>query len=184
MVAAKADPRRLVFVDEMGVQTSLAPLYGYSRKGERVRLEVPRNRGKNTTLLASITLLGGMGETMAVEGSTDKEVFEAYIEHALAPTLEAGQLVIMDNLPAHKPARVRELIEEQGCELIYLPAYSPDLNPIEEAFSKIKAMLRRVGARTKDALVDALGEALSAISAQDARGYFDHGGSHLRAQLL
>ena len=184
MVAAKADPRRLVFVDEMGVHTSLAPLYGYSRKGERVRLEVPRNRGKNTTLLASITLLGGMGETMAVEGSTDKEVFEAYIEHALAPTLEAGQLVIMDNLPAHKPARVRELIEEQGCELIYLPAYSPDLNPIEEAFSKIKAMLRRVGARTKDALVDALGEALSAISAQDARGYFDHAGYHLRAQLL
>jgi transposase len=184
MVAAKVDPRRLVFVDEMGVHTSLAPLYGYSRKGERVRLEVPRNRGKNTTLLASITLLGGMGETMAVEGSTDKEVFEAYVEHALAPTLEAGQLVIMDNLPAHKPARVRELIEEQGCELIYLPAYSPDLNPIEEAFSKIKAMLRRVGARTKDALVDALGEALSAISAQDARGYFDHAGYRLRAQLL
>jgi transposase len=184
MVAAKVDPRRLVFVDEMGVHTSLAPLYGYSRKGERVRLEVPRNRGKNTTLLASITLLGGMGETMAVEGSTDKEVFEAYVEHALAPTLEAGQIVIMDNLPAHKPARVRELIEGRGCELIYLPAYSPDLNPIEEAFSKIKAMLRRVGARTKDALVDALGEALSAVSAQDAQGYFEHAGYRLRAQLL
>jgi transposase len=160
MVAAKVDPRRLVFVDEMGVHTSLAPLYGYSRKGERVRLDVPRNRGKNTTLLASMTLLGGMGETMAVEGSTDKEVFEAYVERALAPTLEAGQVVIMDNLPAHKPARVRELIEERGCELIYLPSYSPDLNPIEEAFSKIKAILRRVGARTKEALLDALGEAL------------------------
>jgi transposase len=160
MVAAKVDPRRLVFVDEMGVHTSLAPLYGYSRKGERVRLEVPRNRGKNTTLLASMTLLGGMGETMAVEGSTDKEVFEAYVERVLAPTLEAGQVVIMDNLPAHKPAGVRELIEERGCELIYLPSYSPDLNPIEEAFSKIKAILRRVGARTKEALLDALGEAL------------------------
>jgi transposase len=184
MVAAKVDPRRLVFVDEMGVHTSLAPLYGYSRKGERVRLEVPRNRGKNTTLLASMTILGGMGETMAVEGSTDKGVFEAYIERALAPTLEAGQLVIMDNLPAHKPDRVRELIEERGCELIYLPAYSPDLNPIEEAFSKIKAMLRRVRARTKEALVDALGEALSAVSAQDARGYFDHAGYRLRAQPL
>jgi transposase len=184
MVAAKVDPGRLVFVDEMGVHTSLAPLYGYSRKGERVRLDVPRNRGKNTTLLASMTLLGGMGETMAVEGSTDKEVFEAYVERALAPTLEAGQVVIMDNLPAHKPARVRELIEERGCELIYLPAYSPDLNPIEEAFSKIKAMLRRVGARTKDALVDALGEALSAVSAQDARGYFEHAGYRLRAQFL
>ena len=119
MVAAKIDPRRLVFVDEMGVHTSLAPLYGYSRKGERVRLDVRRNRGKNTTLLASMTLLGGMGETMAVEGSTDRWVFEAYVERALlAPTLEAGQVVIMDNLPAHKPARVRELIEERGCELI------------------------------------------------------------------
>ena len=184
MVAAKVDPRRLVFVDEMGVHTSLAPLYGYSRKGERVRLEVPRNRGKNTTLLASMTILGGMGETMAVEGSTDKGVFEAYIERALAPTLEAGQLVIMDNLPAHKPDRVRELIEEGGCELIYLPAYSADLNLIEVAFSKIKGMLRQAGARTKYALVDALSEALSAVSAQDARGYFDHAGYRLRAQLL
>ena len=90
----------------------------------------------------------------------------------------------MDNLPAHKPARVRELIEERGCELIYLPAYSPDLNPIEEAFSKIKAMLRRVGARTKDALVDALGQALSTVSAQDARGYFEHAGYRLQVQFL
>jgi transposase len=128
MVAAQVDPERLVFVDEMGIHTSLAPLYGYSPKGERVRLEVPRNRAKNTTLLASITP-SGMGEMMAVEGSTDREVFEAYVEHALAPTLEAGQIVIMDNLPAHKPTRVRELIEERGCELIYLPAYSPDFNP-------------------------------------------------------
>ena len=184
MVAAEVDPRRLVFVDEMGVHTSLAPLYGYSRKGERVHLRVPRNRGKNTTLLASITLLGGMGETMAVEGSTDQEVFEAYVEHALAPTLEAGGVVIMDNLCAHKPARVRELVEERGCELIYLPAYSPDFNPIEEAFSKIKGMLRQAGARTKDALVEVLGEALSAVSAQDARGYFEHADYHPQAQLL
>ena len=183
MVAAEVDPERLVFVDEMGVHTSLAPLYGYSPKGERVRLMVPRNRGENTTLLASITL-GGMGETMAVEGSTNREVFEAYVEHALAPALQAGQVVIMDNLSAHKPARVRELIEGRGCELIYLPAYSPDFNPIEEAFSKIKGMLRQAGARTKDALVDVLGEALSAVSAQDATGYFEHAGYRLQAQLL
>jgi hypothetical protein len=110
MVAAEVDPERLVFVDEMGLHTSLAPLYGYARKGERVHLEVPRNRGSNTTLVASITPTG-MGETMAVEGSTTQEVFEAYVDHALAPTLEAGQVVIMDNLSAHKPARVRELIE-------------------------------------------------------------------------
>jgi transposase len=184
MVAWDVDPERLVFVDEMGVHTSLAPLYGYSRKGERVHLEVPRNRGKNTTLLASITL-SGMGEPMAVEGPTDQEVFDAYIiEHALAPALEAGQVVIMDNLPAHKPARARESIESRGCELVYLPAYSPDFDPIEEAFSKIKGMVRRAGARTKDALVEVLGEALSAVSAQDARGYFEHAGYRPQAQLL
>jgi transposase len=183
MVAQEVDAKRLVFVDEMGAHTSLAPLYGYSPRGERVGLKVPRNRGTNTTLLASMTL-GGMGETMAVEGSTDRGVFEAYIEHALAPTLEAGRVVVMDNLPAHKPARVRELIEERGCELIYLPAYSPDLNPIEEAFAKIKDTLRRAGARTKDALVEALGEALSAVSARDARGYFEHAGYRPVAQPL
>ena len=184
MVAAEVDPERLVFVDEMGVHTSLTPLYGYARKGERVGLSVPRNRGTNTTLLASMSLLGGMGETMAVEGSTNREVFETYVEKALAPTLKAGQVVIMDNLSAHKPARVRELIESRGCKLIYLPAYSPDFNPIEEAFSKIKSILRRAGARTKDALIDVLSEALSAISVQDARGYFEHAGYRLRAQLL
>jgi transposase len=183
MVAAEVDPERLVFVDEMGAHTSLAPLYGYSPKGERVRLEVPRNGGKNTTLLASMTL-GGMGETLAVEGSTNREVFEAYVEHALAPTLQVGQVVVMDNLSAHKPAKVRELIESRGCELIYLPAYSPDFNPIEEAFAKIKDMLRQAGARTKDALMGVLGEALSAVSAQDARGYFEHAGYRLQAQLL
>jgi transposase len=172
MVAAEVDPERLV-----------APLYGYSAKGERLRLSVPRNRGKNTTLLAAMTL-DGMGETMAVEGSTDQEVFDAYVEHVLAPTLEAGQVVILDNLSAHKPARVRELIECRSCELIYLPSYSPDLNPIEEAFAKIKSILRQAGARTKDALVEVLGEALSAISAQDARGYFEHAGYRTRAQLL
>jgi transposase len=121
---------------------------------------------------------------MAVEGSTDREVFEAYMEHALAPTLEAGQVVIVDNLSAHKPARVRELLEEQGCELIYLPAYSPDFNPIEEAFAKIKGILRRAEARTKDALIDVLSKALSAINVQDARSYFEHAGYRLRAQLL
>jgi transposase len=184
MVAQELDPERLVFVDEMGVHTSLAPLYGYSPKGERVRLMVPRNRGENTTLLASMTLLSGIGETMAVEGSTNREVFEAYVEHALAPTLQAGRVVIMDNLSAHKPARVRELIEGRGCELIYLPPYSPDFNPIEEAFSKIKGMLRQAGARTKDALVDVLGEALSEVSVQDAIGYFEHAGYRLRAQPL
>ena len=125
-----------------------------------------------------------MGETMAVEGSTDRAVFEAYVEHALAPTLGSGQVVVVDNLSAHKPARVRELIEERGCELIYLPAYSPELNPIEEAFSKLKDMLRRAGARTKEALLEVLSEALSAVSSRDAGGYFEHAGYRPQAQLL
>jgi transposase len=135
----------------MGVHTSLAPLYGYAPKGERLRLSVPRNRGKNTTLIASMTS-EGMGPSMAVEGATTARVFETYVEHLLAPALRRGQVVVMDNLGAHRPKRVRELIEARGCELLYLPAYSPDLNPIEEAFSKIKGLLRRVEARTRGSL--------------------------------
>lgn len=115
-MAGVLDPSKLVFVDECGTHTSLAPLYGYSPKGERLRLSVPRNRGKNTTLLASITL-EGMGPSMAVEGSTTKEVFEAYLEQVLLPQVREGQVLIMDKLPAHKPNRLRELIEARGCEL-------------------------------------------------------------------
>src|SRR5215203_2174900 len=114
-------PAKLVFVDECGTHTSLAPVYGYSPKGERLKLSVPRNRGKNTTLLASITV-EGMGPSMAVEGSTTKEVFEAYLEQVLLPELEEGQVLIMDKLPAHKRAKVRELIEGRGCQLLYLPS--------------------------------------------------------------
>jgi DDE superfamily endonuclease len=128
MIAESLDPRGLIFVDECGTHTSLAPVYGYSPKGERLKLSVPRNRGKNTTLLASITL-EGMGPSLAVEGSTTAEVFEAYLEHVLLPELQKGQVVVMDSLPAHKPKRVRELIERRGCQLLYLPGYSPDYNP-------------------------------------------------------
>ncbi len=117
-----------------------------------------------------------MGPSMAIEGSTTKEVFEAYIEHFLAPTLRVGQVLIMDNLSAHKGQRVRELIEERGCELLYLPPYSPDLNPIEEAFSKVKRLLRVVGARTKEALAEAIGKALDVVGTSDARGFFTHCG--------
>ena len=128
MVGGELDPRRLLFIDECGTHTSLAPVYGYAPRGERLGLSVPRNRGKNTTLLASITL-EGMGPSLAVEGSTTAEVFEAYLERVLLPEVEEGQVVVMDSLPAHKPGRVRELIEGQGCELLYLPGYSPDYNP-------------------------------------------------------
>src|SRR3712207_5959968 len=144
MVAEEIDPERLVFVDECGTHTSLAPLYGYAPKGERLRLSVPRKLrwGKNTTLLSSMTV-EGMGPTLAVEGATTAVVFGAYVERVLAPSLRKGQIVVMDNLGAHRPKRVRELIEERNCELVYLPSYSPDLNPIEEAFAKIKNLLRK-----------------------------------------
>jgi transposase len=113
---------------------------------------------------------------MAIEGSTTKVVFEAYVEHFLAPTLRVGQVVVMDNLSAHKGQRVRKLIEDRGCELLYLPPYSPDLNPIEEAFSKVKRLLRIIGAQTKAALVEAIGKALDAVGGWDARRFFTHCG--------
>lgn len=174
-MAAVVEPDSLVFVDECGVHTSLAPIYGYATKGERLHLPVPRTRGKNTTLLASMTV-EGMGPSLAVEGATTAAVFEAYIEQVLAPSLRPGQIVVMDNLVAHRPKRIRELIEGRGCELLYLPAYSPDYNPIEEAFSKLKTILRRVAARGKEALIEAMGTALSAVSPKDALGYFEHAG--------
>lgn len=183
MVAEHTDARNLIFVDEMGVHTSLAPLYGYSPRGERVQLEVPRNRGKNTTLLASMNV-EGMGECLAVEGATTARVFETYVEKVLVPSLKPGQIVVMDNLGAHRPRRIRELIEERGCELLYLPAYSPDYNPIEEAFAKIKNLLRKAAARSKEALIDALGIALSAVSPTDVLGFFDHAGYRPASQLL
>ena len=105
-----------------------------------------------------------------MEGATNREVFETYVERVLTPTLRRGQVVVMDNLTAHKGERVRELIEKRGCELLYLPPYSPDFNPIEEAFSKIKALIRKAEARSREALLEAIGTAISALSAEDARG--------------
>ena len=147
---------------------------------------MPRNRAKNTTLLASMTT-EGMGPCVAVVGSTTRVVFETFVERLLAPALSPGQVVVMDNLGAHKGERVRELIQEKGCELlvVYLPPYSPDLNPIEEAFSKVKGLLlRRAGARTREALIEAMGRALDVVTAEDARGFFEHCGYPIPAQHL
>ena len=182
-VAGSVEAGRLVFVDEMGSNTSLRPLYAWSRKGQRAFGSVPRNWGKNVTLLASMTL-SGMGPSMAVVGSTTGATFEAYVERVLAPTLSPGQVVVMDNLSAHKGERVRELLENRGCELVYLPPYSPDLNPIEQAFAKLKGLLRKTGARTREALIEAMGAALSAVSARDASGFFGGCGYRAPAQLL
>jgi transposase len=169
------DANRLVFVDESGSNIALTPLYARAPRGHRAHGSVPRNRGKNTTLLASLTVQG-MGASMLLEGATNAAAFEIYLEQILLPSLAPGHIVVMDNLSAHKGARVRHLIEERGCQLLFLPAYSPDFSPIEETFSKIKAFLRRVGARTHEALQDAIGQALETVTAQDALGWFTHGG--------
>jgi transposase len=183
LVAGTLDADRLVFVDEMGTNTSLTSLYAWSRRGERALASVPRNWRANITLLASMSA-EGMGPCLAVEGSTTRELFEAYLERVLAPSLRPGQVVMMDNLSSHKGSQVRELIEKRGCELRYLPPYSPDLNPIEEAFAKLKALLRKAGARTYEALIEAMGRALEAVTASDARGFLEHRGYRAKAHLL
>ena len=183
LVCQGMDVGRLVFVDEMGSHTSLCPLYAWSPRGERARAKAPRNWGKNVTLLASITS-EGTGPCLAVEGSATRGVFEAYLERVLAPSLRPGQVVVVDNLSSHKGGRVKEIVEGRGCEVLYLPPYSPDLNPIEQAFSKIKGLLRRAEARTREALIGAMGRALDAVCARDARGFFGHCGYHSVDQPL
>ena len=145
-------------------------------KGKRAYGKVPRNRGKNTTLIAAITIEGAMGQPMTIEGATDDPAFEAYVEHFLAPSLSEGQVVVLDGLGAHRPKRIRELIEARGADLVFLPSYSPELNPIEEAFSKVKALVRKEGARLSEALVEAIGRALGAVTPEDAASFFDHAG--------
>jgi transposase len=185
-LASRFDARRLVFVDECGTHTSMTRLRSRAPKGERAYGKVPRNRGKNQTLIAAITLEGAMDERAAVtiEGATDALAFEGYVEHFLSPTLAEGQVVVMDKLSAHRTEKVRELIEARGAELVFLPSYSPDLNPIEEAFSKIKGILRKVGARTREALVEAMAEALLAVTPEDAMGWFRHCGYNVEDQAL
>ncbi len=169
------DPRRLVFVDEFGVHTGMGRGRARSPRGRRAHGKAPRNRGANTTVITSLTLTG-IREAMTVEGAADTAVFEAYVRHSLAPTLLPGQVVIMDNLSAHKGERVRGMIEGRGARLLFLPAYSPDLNPIEEAISKMKGIIRSEGARSSEALQGAIAGALDAVTAQDALGYFAHCG--------
>lgn len=171
------DASRLRFVDEAGSNTGMARSRARAPRGERAYASVPRNRGPNTTIIASISLAGRLDcASMTIEGPTDSAVFEAYVRRVLCPTLKPGEIVAMDNLSAHKRPHIRELIEAAGCELWYLPAYSPDLNPIEEAFSKLKALLKTAAARTREALLRAIGAALAAITASDATGYYAHSG--------
>jgi transposase len=165
----------LVFVDETGSHIAMTPVYAYAPRGERAIGKVPRNYGASMTLLASLSL-SGMGEAMLLDGAADAAAFAVYIEQRLAPSLRPGQIVILDNLSIHLGPRVRAAIEAKGCRLLWLPAYSPDFSPIEEAFSKVKTVLRRQGARTREALQEAIGQALDLITAHDARGWFLHCG--------
>ncbi len=166
-------PEDLVFLDESGVNRAMARLFARSKRGERAFGSVPDKRGKNVTLIGALSLEGVIA-AMTVEMATTGEVFKAYLEQVLVPVLRAGQVVVMDNLSAHKVDGVRSLIESAGAKLMYLPPYSPDFNPIEMCWSKVKAMLRRIAARTTEALDAAITEALAAVTAEDARGWFAH----------
>ena len=165
----------LVFVDECGSTSALTPLFARAPRGQRAYGSAPRTWGKNTTLIAGLTL-AGIQAPFILEGAVDTLACETYVEQVLAASLRPGQVVVLDNLSVHKGERVRQVIEAQGCQALYLPAYSPDLTPIEEAFSKLKVWLRRLGARTREALEEAIAEALKQITGQDARGWFWHGG--------
>lgn len=153
----------------------MARLYGRSRRGERCVASVPHGHWKTTTFVGGLRL-SGMTAPMTLDGAMNGPAFLAWIEQALAPTLSPGDIVVMDNLPAHKPAAVRAAIERRGAELRYLPPYSPDLNPIEMAYSKLKALLRKAAARTLGSLAIAIADAIAQISADDCSGYFTAAG--------
>ena len=165
----------LVFIDESGTNRAMTPRYGRAPRGERAVGSAPRNHGPNVTLLTALTPTG-MGPALVVEGAADRPAFETYVRQLLVPSLRPGQTVVLDNLSVHKSEEMRRLIEEAGCCLRFLPPYSPDFTPIEQAFAKIKHRLRQAAARTVDDLVAAIGEALDGVTDTDARGFFAHCG--------
>jgi transposase len=174
---AGIDPSRLVFVDESGANTAMDRTHGRAPSGLRVDGPVPHGHWKVVTLTAAVRL-GGVPEAacLTFDGATNTACFEAYVSECLVPTLRPGDIVVMDNLSCHKTAAVARLIAAAGAEVRYLPAYSPDLNPIERLFSKLKAALRKAKARTIDALIEAMGEALRAVRPGDILGWFRHSG--------
>ena len=165
----------IVVLDESSTRIGMIPLYARSPRGCRAYDHAIQNYGRNVTLLASITV-AGMQAAMTLEGAVDEAAFEAFVEKVLLPTLHPGQIIIMDNLSSHKTEKIEQLVTQAGCQLLYLPAYSPDLSPIEEAFSKLKAFLRRCRCRTIPALIRAIAKGLDRITAEDAKGWFAHAG--------
>jgi transposase len=177
------DASKLRVIDETGSNIALTRLYGRAPRGKRARGTIVRKRGKNVTTITDLSLQG-LGEKFIIDGSANGDIFEAYIEHVFAPTLKSGEIVIMDNLSIHKGKNVRDLIESRECQLLFLPAYSPDLSPIEEAFSKLKTILRGIGARTRETLHEAIEYAATTITANDAAGWFRHCGYKLPDSLI
>ena len=168
---SEVDLRRLYFLDESGAKTDMTRLYGRSFAGRRVYDSVPQGHWATTTMLAAVGLEGTKAP-MVIEGSVDAEVFGAYVEQVLVPEVRGGDIVVMDNLSSHKVSGVREAIEAAGDELWYLPPYSPDLNPIEKMWSKVKEFLRKVAARTCEALYQAIADALRTVTQTDIVGWF------------
>ena len=164
-----------MFLDESGASTQMTRHYGRAARGERVREGTPQGHWRTLTMLAGLTSKG-LGAPMTIESATDGDVFLAYLEQVLCPRLEPGQVVVMDNLSAHKVEGVRRLIEARGAQLLYLPPYSPDFNPIEQAWSKVKQLLRSAKARTVEELEQAVAGALAAITPQNASAWFAHCG--------
>ena len=162
------DPERLVFIDETGASTKMARVRGRARRGERCRAPVPHGHWRTTTFTGGLRV-SGMTAPMVLDGPMDGPAFLAYVEQVLVPTLRPGDVVVMDNLPPHKPPAIRMAIEAAGASLRYLPPYSPDFNPIENAFAKLKCLLKKAAARTRDALWDAIRDALRSSHRQNAQ---------------
>jgi transposase len=177
------EPDRFVFVDETGSHLGLVRRHARAPRGQRAVGRAPRNRGRTRTTITALSL-DGIGPGLLVEGGISTAGFEAYVGHLLAPSLRPGQIVVLDNLRQHQGRRTRDLIEARGAELWFLPTSSPDLNPIEEAFAKVKTLLRTAAARTHEALLAAMWSALQAITPADAHGYFRHGGYPPLAQHI
>ena len=171
------DPARFVFLDETGSNTTMDPTYARAASGKRVDGPVPHGHWRTTTLTAAIRLDGVIEPAcMACDGATNGSLFEFYVERYLVPNLRVGDIVVMDNLAAHKAAAIERLITQAGATVRFLPAYSPDFNPIEAMFSKLKEFLRRAKARTFDALLSALDDGLRTVRPLDIRGWFAHCG--------
>jgi transposase len=175
--AARADRDRFVFLDEVGTHTALSRLYGRAPCGQRVIGRVPQGRWQTTTLVSAIRSDGVVG-SLVFKGATDALAFRTYVGEVLLPSLHPGDIVVLDNLPAHRAGRVARALRQAGVGVWYLPPYSPDFNPIEKVWAKVKARLRKAAARTTEALWEAIGQALEAVTAEDCQGRFESCGYH------